>query len=71
MKNLGTPISGSSLTKQMLQSKQLDQLSWLNKYPQQVKPNSNSEKIILKRFNKDFTKQLLDILNKNWEENGK
>lgn len=40
-----------------------DQTQFLNVYPKQVKPNENSEKIVLKRFNKEFTKMLSEIVN--------
>ena len=40
-----------------------DATQFLNQYPKQLRPNEHSEKIILKRFNKEFTKMLAEIVN--------
>lgn len=55
-------LGGSS--HQLYSSCQYEPTSFLNKSLKQVKPNSNSEKIILKRFNKEFTKYLLEVLDR-------
>lgn len=57
-------LSSARTGNQLYSSCQYDAVTFLNRTNKQVKPNSNSEKIILKRFNKEFTKILLDILNK-------